>query len=264
MHLKSNDARPAAPSGNASADSHVIGPKKRPSAWALRAIALSSLLILVVVSAIAIQFLCPMSWGLRTEPADDAHGPLTMARQAIAATRSWVAKTWEGGKSAAWTIAAEAGAPLVAGGILVWRQQAITDGSQPMPDRIREELVGYFPKALLDKVRYRIGWNERWALHASLFRLTNVRALALVDVIVFRDQGVAADPVIWAHELAHVRQYEDWGLPRFVARYLRDHEAAESEAWECAARYTMWALEERRLDSRRDRENVCDDTNKQP
>jgi hypothetical protein len=66
--------------------------------------------------------------------------------------------------------------------------------------------------------------------------------LALYDVIVFRDQAVAADPVIWAHELAHVRQYDDWGLPQFFKRYIRDPDAVESEAWKCAARYTMWAL----------------------
>lgn len=219
----------------------------QPFGSALRAIALSSLLIFVAVSARAIEPLPPIYSGLGTEPADGAPHPLTMVRRAIAAMRSWAAKRWQAEKSAALDTVVESGAPILARGILNWRRQAITDGTQPMPDEIREQLVGYFSEALLARVRYRIGWNERWALHASLFRLINVRALALFDVIVFRDRAVAADPVIWAHELAHVRQYDDWGLPQFVRRYLRDHDAVESEAWECAARYTMWALEERRL-----------------
>jgi Domain of unknown function (DUF4157) len=116
-----------------------------------------------------------------------------------------------------------------------------------MPDGIRKQLVGYFPETLLERVRYRIGWSERWPLHAGLFRLIDIRALALLDVIVFRDHAVAANPAIWAHELAHVHQYDNWGLPQFARHYLRDPDAVESEAWECAARYKMWALQEERL-----------------
>jgi hypothetical protein len=68
--------------------------------------------------------------------------------------------------------------------------------------------------------------------------------VSLGDVIVFRDAALAADPVIWAHELAHVQQYDRWGTLQFAKRYVRDHHAVELEAWEIAARYTMWALEE--------------------
>jgi hypothetical protein len=208
----------------------------------MRAIALSSLLILVAVSASAIEPLPSIGSGLGTAAADNVRDPLTMGREAIAAIRNRAAKTWQNTKSATLNTAAEFGAPILAQRIGIWRQEAIEDGTQPMPVGIRKQLVGYFPEALLDRVRYRIGWSERWPLHASLFRLIDVRALALYDVIVFRDQAVAADPVIWAHELAHVRQYDDWGLPQFFKRYIRDPDAVESEAWKCAARYTMWAL----------------------
>jgi Domain of unknown function (DUF4157) len=213
----------------------------------MRAIALSSLLILVAVSARAIEPVPPIGTGLGIAAADNVRDPLTMGREAVAAMRNWAAKTWQTTKSATLDTAAEFGAPILANRIAIWRKQAIEDGTQPMPVGIREELVGYFSEALLDRVRYRIGWSERWPLHASLFRLIDVRALALFDVIVFRDQAVAADPVIWAHELAHVHQYDDWGLPQFFRRYIRDPDAVESEAWECSARYTMWALQEGRL-----------------
>jgi hypothetical protein len=213
----------------------------------MRAIALSSLLILAAVSAKAIESLSPIDSGNGIAAADKVHHPPTMVSEAIAAMRNWAAKTWQTNKSAALHTAVELSAPILADRIVIWRQQAIKDGTQPMTDGIRKQLVGYFSETLLERVRYRIGWSERWSLHASLFRLVDVRALALSDVIVFRDEAVAADPLIWAHELAHVHQYDDLGLPQFVRRYLQDPDAVESEAWECAARYTMWALQEGRL-----------------
>lgn len=100
---------------------------------------------------------------------------------------------------------------------------------------------------LLNRVRYRTGWGQRRTVESGLFRLSDARALALVDVLVFRDDAVAADPVIWAHELAHVQQYDQWGPREFARRYLRDPGAIESDAWVVAARYTMWALQEGRL-----------------
>jgi hypothetical protein len=38
-----------------------------------------------------------------------------------------------------------------------------------------------------------------------------IRAITLIDVIVFATEGDAADLDLWAHELFHVRQYRDWG-----------------------------------------------------
>ena len=109
------------------------------------------------------------------------------------------------------------------------------------------ELKPGFPETLLDRVRYRVGWGDGRPMQSSLFRLLDARAVSLGDVIVFRDAGIAADPVIWAHELAHVQQYDRWGTREFAERYLRDHHAVETEAWEVAARYTMWALQEGKL-----------------
>ena len=36
--------------------------------------------------------------------------------------------------------------------------------------------------------------------------------------------------MLWAHELAHVMQYADWGVDGFVERYLADASAVEHAA----------------------------------
>ena len=152
--------------------------------------------------------------------------------------------------------AVETGAPIFQKCIVAWREQALEDGTQSVRPAIKGRLVGYFPEALLDRVRYRIGWGDGWGTPSSLFRLLNARAVSLGDVIVFRDAALAADPVIWAHELAHVQQYDRWGTLEFAKRYVRDHHAVELEAWEIAARYTMWALEEGKLASAAPRHGI--------
>jgi Domain of unknown function (DUF4157) len=213
----------------------------------MRAIAISSLLILVAASAETVAPVAAIDPAIGTATANKLHDPPTTVRDGVAALHSLTAKTWQTTRSASLETAAEFGAPILADRIFTWRRQAIEDGTQPMPHAIREQLVGFFPETLLDRVRYRIGWSQRRPLQSGLFRLVDARALALIDVIVFRDNAVAADPVIWAHELAHVHQYDGWGVPRFSRRYLRDPDAIESDAWEFAARYTMWALQEGRL-----------------
>ena len=157
------------------------------------------------------------------------------------------ADTWRATRRTTADTVVEMGASFLEKGIVMLRRQALDDGAQPVPGIIREQLVGYFPDALLERVRYKIGWSDRWPLHSSLFSLVNARAVALVDVIIFRDSFVAADPAIWAHELAHVQQYDRWGTSDFARRYLQEPGEIESHAWEIAASYTMWALQEGRL-----------------
>ena len=108
-------------------------------------------------------------------------------RQSLAPLRGGIngllnstATTWKIARSASLDAASKFGAPILAERLLVWREQALQDGTQPMSDAIRSQLVGYFPKTLLDSVRYRIGWNR--TMHAGLFRLINIRALALFIV----------------------------------------------------------------------------------
>lgn len=68
----------------------------------------------------------------------------------------------------------------------------------------------YYPEALLKPVRWRVGLSADGSLPARLFQAYG-RALTLDDVIIFRDDATARDPVIWAHEVAHIQQYQRWG-----------------------------------------------------
>jgi uncharacterized protein DUF4157 len=148
--------------------------------------------------------------------------------------------------TAAWATAKEkaigAGAPRLAEWIAQSRDRALASGAQPVPQVIRSELAGFFPAAVLDRVRFRIGFDED-GTQAQIVRLLGTRAMALDHVVIFKDASIAADPRIWAHELAHVEQYSRWGVAGFADRYARDRNAIEAEAWEITARYTMWRLQ---------------------
>ena|SRR2546427_488492 len=55
-------------------------------------------------------------------------------------------------------------------------------------------------------------------------------AVTLGDVIFFRDTRLAADPLLWAHELTHVEQYRRLGVETFAPQYLRQAWVLENEA----------------------------------
>jgi hypothetical protein len=210
----------------------------------------SVLLLLMLATASAVAAAVGTIGVMQPNAGDAAAGAGGFASEAsaevralgAAAAEAWRAVLAKGGESAV-----EAGAPILESWILSWRERALADGTEPIPAPIREQLVGYFPDALLETVRYRIGWVDAGPWQPSVFRLLDARAVTLRDVIVFRDGAIAADPVIWAHELTHVRQFERWGTLEFARRYLRDHRAIEAEAWEAAARYRMWTLEAERV-----------------
>jgi hypothetical protein len=54
--------------------------------------------------------------------------------------------------------------------------------------------------------------------------------VTLVDVIIFHDEERAADPVLWAHELTHVEQYNRLGIETFATQYLQQAWVLEQEA----------------------------------
>jgi uncharacterized protein DUF4157 len=214
----------------------------------MRAAAFALFLILAGASAVAAS----RSWGvleplIAAESADTPDGALGKWRGRVLALATLGADVWNTTKAASMERFVETGAPILEKWIVTCRDQALEDGTRPMPPSIKERLGGFFPNTLLDRVRYRVGWGDRRPMQSSLFRLLNAKAVSFDSVVVFRDAGTAADPVIWAHELAHAQQYDRWGTREFAERYMRDHHAVESEAWEIAARYTMWALQEGKL-----------------
>ena len=123
-------------------------------------------------------------------------------------------------------------AALLAKSIVLSRDAALEEGVAEIPASIRASLEGYVPDATLARVRWRAGGT--WDLLAqSTFLLRDAQAVTLDYVIVFaREDEALNDPKLWAHELKHVMQYEEWGIDGFAARYVNDDVAVESAATE--------------------------------
>ncbi|MCG7962007.1 MAG: DUF4157 domain-containing protein [Candidatus Thiodiazotropha taylori] len=115
--------------------------------------------------------------------------------------------------------------------ILLSRDDARRAGTNPIPTHIKKQLVTYFPESLLNKVEYRNGQGNELALQSNAFRFGDATAITLGNVIVFKNSYDSWNNVIlWAHEIAHVDQYERWGISDFAKRYIRDYSSVEREA----------------------------------
>jgi hypothetical protein len=122
-------------------------------------------------------------------------------------------------------------APLLVRFIESSRDSALEQGVEKIPKSIRASLEGYVPKATLDRVRWRAGGGD--LLSQSAFFLKDAQAITLDYVVVFNDENEARnDPKLWAHELRHVMQFEEWGVEGFATRYLADSTALEDVASE--------------------------------
>lgn len=136
----------------------------------------------------------------------------------------------------------EHGAKLLATLIQAERETAIANGVKSVAPRIHSALLGFFPDAILRKVRYASGHADGISIPGLAMTYGHIDAVTLVDVILFRDDRAAlTDTKLWAHELTHVMQYERWGIDGFATRYLQDYNAVEQEARDNADRYVTWS-----------------------
>ena len=70
----------------------------------------------------------------------------------------------------------------------------------------------------------------------------DVPAMTLGHVIVFKNRDEALeDSALWAHEIKHVLQFDEWGIDGFAVRYLNDYEAVEFAANEYRWQYMKQA-----------------------
>jgi hypothetical protein len=124
-------------------------------------------------------------------------------------------------------------APLLARWIESSRDAALEQGVEKIPKTIRASLEGYVRNATLDRVRWRAGSGSYLSLQENAFLCQDAQAITLDYVIVFADENQARnDPKLWAHELRHVMQFEEWGVEGFATRYLADSSAVEDVASE--------------------------------
>jgi hypothetical protein len=123
--------------------------------------------------------------------------------------------------------------PLLSDWIVQSRDAALAQGVRSIPAAIRSALLGYVPEPILERVRWRVGGAGELSLQENLFRFGYSPAVTLDYVVIFQsEEDAVTDPKLWVHELRHVMQFADWGVPVFAARYLQDYAAVEEEAAE--------------------------------
>jgi hypothetical protein len=99
------------------------------------------------------------------------------------------------------------------------RAAALAAGVSPIPKNIRDQLDHLFPASILDKVRYKTGGGFLGSLQYFREQLGG-GAITLDDVIVFVAPGRETEAKLWAHELEHVRQYDQLGVDGFAQAYV--------------------------------------------
>jgi hypothetical protein len=113
------------------------------------------------------------------------------------------------------------------------RAEAAISGTQPIPDAIREKLLRWYPPSVLDAALYKVGDNGELSAASAMMQNPDIGAVTLVDIIVFRTAEAAETNVaLWAHELKHVQQYQEWGVNGFAQRYTQDFNTVEAPAYQ--------------------------------
>lgn len=137
-------------------------------------------------------------------------------------------------------IMANAGAPA----LQLWIEQSrntASAGAMPIPPAMRQALTGFIDNAILDRARFKIGDPGVINLANNSIQYGNAQAVTLDNIIVFKNGAQAYnDPGLWAHELAHVRQFRDWGIRDFSIRYLRSWNGVENEAYDVQRNFAQW------------------------
>jgi hypothetical protein len=125
---------------------------------------------------------------------------------------------------------------IAAPALAMWLTQARADaasaGSQPIPPHIREQLLRWYDPSVLDAARYKVSDNGQFNAATAMLQNPDVGAVTLIDIILFREaQSAEQDIALWAHELKHVQQYQEWGVDGFAQRYTQDFNAVEAPAY---------------------------------
>jgi hypothetical protein len=123
-------------------------------------------------------------------------------------------------------------APALALWLSQARAEAANAGIQSIPPHIREQLLRWYAPSVLDTARYRVSDNGQFNAATAMLQNPDVGAVTLIDIILFRDAQTAEQNIaLWAHELKHVQQYQEWGVEGFAQRYTQDFNAVEAPAY---------------------------------
>ena len=120
--------------------------------------------------------------------------------------------------------------PALAAAIRVARAEALRSGVKPVPREIKRALRRHYSAKVLAKARWMVA-----APDSGLGRLlarwpVSEGAVTLGEVIVFKSRRASQDRRLFAHELAHVDQYDSLGIDGFAMRYAADRAQMEEQA----------------------------------
>lgn len=104
--------------------------------------------------------------------------------------------------------------------------QSRVGATYAIPAQIYQQLIA---AGISDHTMRRARFSTNWSAVGDILN-GDVVAVTLDDVIVFRDPNRVNDPVLWAHELRHVDQYERMGVDTFAAQYTVNAWVLENEA----------------------------------
>lgn len=114
--------------------------------------------------------------------------------------------------------------------IRLGRAEALREGLQPLPAKLRRRFAPHFRRALLDEVRWTVA-DPGSRLGKALARWpVSEGAVTLGNVVVFKTAKASRDKRLFAHEIAHVSQYQKLGIDEFARRYAADPTPIEEEA----------------------------------
>ncbi|MCW8277750.1 DUF4157 domain-containing protein [Pseudomonas sp. PCH199] len=123
-------------------------------------------------------------------------------------------------------------APALALWLTQARAEAASADLQPIPPHIREQLLRWYDPSVLDAAQYKVSDNGQLSAATAMLQNPDVGAVTLIDIILFRDAQTAEQNIaLWAHELKHVQQFQEWGVEGFALRYTQDFDAVEAPAY---------------------------------
>lgn len=136
-------------------------------------------------------------------------------------------------------------APALALWLTQARAEAASADIQPIPPHIREQLLRWYAPGVLDAAHYKVSDNGQFNAATAMLQNPDVGAVTLIDIILFRDAQTAEQNIaLWAHELKHVQQFQEWGVEGFAQRYTQDFNAVEAPAYAVQAEVRRVVREE--------------------
>lgn len=108
---------------------------------------------------------------------------------------------------------------------MVANRNAVVSGN---PNRIPADLLPFLRRWYSDDLLSSVRWTSNWGplqqtlLAAQLQFNPRTQAITVLNAVIFRNDQLARNPALWAHELLHVQQYASWGVLGFAREWVNN------------------------------------------